>query len=146
LGVLAKALHVPYRLVSSMEELQVAIQDLSQCNRIFIDTPSIPVKDQNAIKSLGHLLSAAPGANIHYVISCVSRDLETYEQSRLYLKLRPNSLMFSRMDESFSFGSIYSISSRLGIPVTIFLSGKKVTGDWESATAERLAASILNIV
>jgi flagellar biosynthesis protein FlhF len=146
LNVLAKALHVPYRQVSSREELQVAIQDLSQCNRIFIDTPSVSVRDLNALKQLSEIVSAAPGANVHYVISCVTRDLETYEQSRIYLKLNPNSLMFSRMDEAFSFGSIYSISSRLGIPVTVFLSGKKVTGDWELATAERLAASILNIV
>jgi flagellar biosynthesis GTPase FlhF len=50
------------------------------------------------------------------------------------------------MDETFSFGSIYSLSQRLRLPVAIFTTGKKVTEEWENASAERLTASILNIV
>ena len=146
LSIFAKALHVPYRTVASAEEMQVAIQDMSQCNRIFIDTPSVSLRDQNAIQRLAIILSAAPQAKRHLVLSSTTRDLETQEQARIYLQLKPESIMFTRMDETFSFGSIYSISSRLRLPVSIFSTGKKVTGDWEAATAERLTASILNIL
>ena len=146
LSIFAKALHVPYRVVASAEELQVAIQDMSQCNRIFIDTPSVSLRDQNAIQRLSNILSIAPQIKKHLVLSCTTRDFETQEQARVYSQLKPESILFSRMDETFSFGAIYSISSRLRLPVSIFSTGKKVTGDWEVATAERLTASILNIL
>lgn len=146
LTVFAKALHVPYRVVTSAEELQVAIQDMSQCNRIFIDTPSISVRDTNAIRRIGSLFAGVPSIRIHLVLSCTTRDLETQEQARAFSALKPESILFTRMDETFSFGSIYSISSRLKLPVSVFSTGKKVTGEWETATAERLTASILNIL
>jgi flagellar biosynthesis protein FlhF len=146
LSVFTKALHVPYRVVSTAEELQVAIQDMSQCNRIFIDTPSVSLRDQNGIACLAEVLMVVPQLNTHLVLSCTTRDLETYEQVRLYSRLEPTSILFTRMDESFSHGLIYSVSSRSGLPVSVFSTGRKVTGDWESATAERLTASILNIL
>lgn len=146
LTVFTKALHVPYRVVNSAEELQVAIQDMSQCNRIFIDTPSVSLRDPNGIRKLSKIINSIPQIKIHLVLSCTTRDLETQEQARIYSQLQPESILFSRMDEAFSFGSIYSISSRLRLPVSIFSTGKKVTGEWEAATAERLTASILNIL
>ena len=146
LTIFAKALHVPYRAVTSTEELLVALQDMSQCNRIFIDTPSVSIRDQNAIQKIANILSAAPRIKIHLVLSCTTRDLENQEQAKFYSRLNPKNILFTRMDEAFSFGSIYSISGRLKLPVAIFSTGKKVTGDWEPATAERLTASILNIL
>ncbi len=146
LSIFSKALHVPYRVVTSAEELQVAIQDMSQCNRIFIDTPSISLRDQGSIQRLSGILSSTPQIKKHLVLSCTTRDLETQEQARIYSQLKPESILFSRMDETFSFGAIYSISSRLRLPVSIFSTGRKVTGEWETATAERLTASILNIL
>ncbi len=146
LSIFTKALHVPYRVVASAEEMQVAVQDMSQCNRIFIDTPSIPLKDQNGMQRLSNIVTAIPNVKKHLVLSSTTRDFETQEQARLYSVLKPESILFTRVDETFSFGSIYSISSRLRLPVSIFSTGKKVTGDWEAATAERLTASILNIL
>jgi flagellar biosynthesis protein FlhF len=146
LSVFAKALHIPYRVVSTGEELQVAIQDMSQCNRIFVDTPAVSLRDQNGISCLSEILMVVPNLNVHLVLSCTTRDLETFEQVRLYSKLHPASLLFTRMDEAFSHGLIYSVSNRTGIPVSVFSNGRKVTGDWESATPERLTASILNIL
>jgi flagellar biosynthesis protein FlhF len=146
LSVFTKALHVPYRVVSTAEELAVAIQDMSQCNRIFIDTPSVSLRDMNGISCLSEVLLAIPQLNVHLVLSCTTRDFETYEQVRQYSKLHPRSILFTRMDEAFSHGLIYSVSSRTNLPVSVFSTGRKVTGDWESATPERLTASILNIL
>jgi flagellar biosynthesis protein FlhF len=144
--VFAKALHVPYRLVNDRDELQVAIQDMSQCNRIFIDTPGISSRDQNAIRHLQNILSFNARVRVQMVVSSTTRDLELHEQAKAYAILNPESLMFTRLDEAFSFGAIYSLSNRLRLPVSVFSTGKKVTADWENATAERLTASILNIL
>ena len=143
--VFAKALHVPYRAVMSVDELQVAIQDMSQCQRIFIDTPGVSSKDAASIRKLQNLLAAVSGLKAELVVSSTTRDLELREQGKAFSAMNPESIMFSRLDEAYSFGCIYSLSNRLGIPVSVFSTGRKVTEQWENATAERLTASILNI-
>lgn len=146
LTLFSKALHVPYRLVSNSEELMVAIQDMAQCGRIFIDTPGISPKDIAAIKRLQLILKSVSQIRIELVVSSTTRDLELHEQGKAYAAFNPESLLFTRLDETYSFGSIYSLSHRLRLPVSVFSTGKKVTEQWENASAERLTASILNIL
>jgi flagellar biosynthesis protein FlhF len=146
LVIFAKALHVPYRAVSSQEELSVAIQDMSQCNRLFIDTPGVSPRDAGQIRKLASIFEGLRGVRINLVVSATTRDQESREQGKGFGTLRPASLMFTRLDECFSFGAIYSLSQQLGLPVSVFSNGKKVTEQWENASAERLTASILNIL
>jgi flagellar biosynthesis protein FlhF len=146
LVIFAKALHVPYRSVSSQEELSVAIQDMSQCNRLFIDTPGVSPREAGQIRKLASIFEGIRGVRIHLVVSATTRDQESREQGKGFGTLRPVSLMFTRLDECFSFGGIYSLSQQLGLPVSVFSSGRKVTEQWENASAERLTASILNIL
>ncbi|NDG85701.1 MAG: hypothetical protein EBX52_11790, partial [Proteobacteria bacterium] len=146
LAILAKALHVPYRNAAGTDELQVAIQDLSQCDRIFIDTPGISCRDVGSIRNLAGLLSGIKGIKVNLVLNATTRDAELRENTRAFMELKPASLMFTRLDETFGLGCIFSVSQHLGIPVSIFSNGRRVTEQWESATGERLAASILNIL
>ncbi len=146
LVVFAKALHVPYRAVSSIDELAVAIQDMSQTSRIFIDTPGLSPKDINGIRRLRNMLQAVANIKVELVVCATTRDLEIHEQGKAFSEVNPESLIFTRLDETYSFGSIYSLSSRLHLPVSVFSTGRKVTEEWENASAERLTASILNIL
>ena len=144
--VFAKALHVPYRQVTNSDELITAIQDMSQCGRIFIDTPGVSPKDQAAIKKLQIILKSVSQIRVELVVSATTRDLELHEQGKAFAGFNPESLQFTRLDEAYSFGSIYSLSHRLRLPVSVFSTGRKVTEQWENASAERLTASILNIL
>jgi flagellar biosynthesis protein FlhF len=146
LVILAKALHIPYRPVSSAEELQVAIQDMSQCSRLFIDTPGIPVRDLSSIRKLASILSNQAGLQVSLVSNANVRDRELREAAKSFSELKPANLMFTRLDEALSLGGVYSLSQYLNLPVSVFSNGKKVTENWENASAERLAAAILNIL
>ena len=150
LVVFAKAVHVPYRLVQNAEELTTALQDLSQCQFVFIDTPGISPRDHQSLDKLQKIIRAnslgESRIRIEFVISSTTRDLELHEQAKAFTVLKPESLMFTKLDEAYSYGVIYSLSKKLNLPVSVFSTGKKVTQDWENATAERLTASILNII
>ena len=137
--------------MSSADELQVALQDMSQCQRVMIDTQGVSARDVNSIRKLHQIIGVqAKGSlakiKIQLVLACTTRDLELHEQAKAFSILNPDSLMFTRLDETYSFGAIYSLSNRLRLPVSVFSTGRKVTEEWENATAERLTASILNIL
>jgi flagellar biosynthesis protein FlhF len=146
LAILAKALHVPYRSVVNSDELQVAIQDLSQCDRLFIDTPGVSCRDGGSLRKLSGILNSIKGVRVNLVVNATTRDGELRESARAFGELGPKALMFTRLDETFGLGSVYSLSQHLGLPVSIFSNGRRVTEHWENASAERLAASILNIL
>jgi flagellar biosynthesis protein FlhF len=146
LVILAKALHVPYRSVSSSEELNVAIQDMSQCSRLFIDTPGIPTRDLASVRRLGSILANHASIHVNLVANSTIRDQELRETAKTYKELSPRALMFTRLDEAFTLGSVYSLSQHLSLPVSVFANGRKVTENWENASAERLTAAILNIL
>jgi flagellar biosynthesis protein FlhF len=119
---------------------------MSQCSRIFVDTPGISIRDGASLKQLQALLRGVPKGRIHLVMSASTRDIEAREQAKAFAGMGASSLMFTRLDEVLSYGGIYSLSGRLGLPVSVFSTGRKVTEQWENATAERLTASILNIL
>ncbi len=146
LVILAKALHVPYRAVSSIEELSVAIQDMSQCSSIFKDTPGVSQRDLVSIRKLLMILSGQSAIRVSLVANATVRDQELRETAKTFRELNPRSLMFTRLDESFTLGSVYSLSQHLSLPVSVFANGRKVTENWENASAERLTAAILNIL
>jgi flagellar biosynthesis protein FlhF len=146
LAILAKALHVPYRNVVNSDELQVAVQDLSQCDRLFIDTPGVSCRDSSSLRKLSGMINSIKGVRVNLVANATTRDAELRESARAFGELGPKALMFTRLDETFGLGSIYSLSQHLGLPVSIFSNGRRVTEQWENASAERLAASILNIL
>jgi flagellar biosynthesis protein FlhF len=50
----------------------------------------------------------------------------------------PSRLIFTRMDETLSFGAIISESVRTGKPISFLASGQEVPEDLEPATAGRL--------
>ena len=146
LQIFSKAIHVPYRLVRDADEFAMALQDLGQSQWIFIDTPGVSPRDLVNIQKLKNLLIQDQRIRTQVVLSGTTRELEMSEQGKAFLSFRPESLMFSKLDETYSYGSIYSMSKKMKLPVSVFSTGKKVTEDWENATAERLTASILNIL
>src|SRR5690606_36186026 len=112
-----------------IDELQVAIQDMSLCNRILIDTPAISPKDPHTLTRVKALLNGVPNVRIQAVLSAITRDLEQQEQARTLQALNPETIIFTRLDESFSPGVVFSVSNRLQVPMSIFSKGKKVTED-----------------
>lgn len=146
LSVFSKAVHVPYRLVNTENELVLALQDLSQCGWIFIDTPGISYKDKAALNRLTQFLKSDHRIRVELVLNSITRDFELGEQGKAFQSLKPESLIFTRLDEASTQGNIFTLSKNLKTPLSVFSSGKKVTEDWENATSERLTASILNLI
>jgi flagellar biosynthesis protein FlhF len=53
-------------------------------------------------------------------------------------------LIFTRMDETSSFGMILNEASRTGKPVSFFANGQRIPEDIEEATPARITGLVLN--
>ncbi len=145
LATYAKILNVPFRSVSTIEDLKVAIQDFENLDLILLDTTGCSQRDPNSLKEMGALLQGVPEIKTHLVLSATTRDAELYDMANRFSILHPQGITVSKLDEATSYGSIYNLSQKMKIPLLYFTTGQRVPEDIEDATPERVAALILDI-
>jgi flagellar biosynthesis protein FlhF len=57
--------------------------------------------------------------------------------------LRPQHLLFTKLDETGSYGPILSEAARTGKPLSFFTNGQRIPEDLETASRERLMDLVL---
>jgi flagellar biosynthesis protein FlhF len=106
---------------------------------ILVDTAGISPDDKEAMEGLQKMLSAFPGIEKHLCLSSTTRDMELDETVRRFERYSIDKLIFTRLDESRTFGSIINVLLRNNLPLSYLTSGQHVTGELETATAGRLS-------
>jgi flagellar biosynthesis protein FlhF len=106
---------------------------------ILVDTAGVSPNDNAAMEQLQELLAACPGIEKHLCLSSTTRDRELDETVRRFERYAIDKLIFTRLDESLTFGSIINVLLRNKLPLSFLASGQRVLGDLELATADRLS-------
>ena len=141
----AKILNVPFRSASNAEDLSLAVQDFKGLDVVIIDTTGRSQKETESLKEMEQLLHSITGVRTYLALSVATRDAELYEMGRRFSIFRPEGLILAKLDEALMYGSIYNISQRLKLPLSLFTTGQKVPDDIEEAAKERVAALILDL-
>jgi len=145
LGTYAKILNVPFRSVSTQEELKAALLDFQSLNLVLVDTTGRSQRDPGSLKEMQAMLSSVPNLRTHLVLSVITRDSELYDMATRFSIFRPQGLIMSKLDEATIFGSIYNVSQKVKLPLLYFTTGQRVPEDIEEASRERVASLILNL-
>jgi len=141
----AKILNLPFRSVANELELKHAVSDFKNLDLVILDTTGRSQKEVESLIEMQKLIHSQSNVKTYLTLSVAIRDAELHEMGKKFGIFRPEGLIFSKLDEALSYGSIYNLSHRLKLPVHYFTTGQKVPDDLESATPERLAALILDI-
>ena len=141
----AKILNVPFRSAANADELKLAVQDFKSLDVLLIDTTGRSQKETESLKEMEQLLHSVAGMRTYLALSVATRDAELYEMGRRFSIFRPEGLILSKLDEALMYGSIYNISQRLKLPLSLFTTGQKVPDDIEEAAKERVAALVLDL-
>lgn len=145
LATYAKLLGVPFRSVATVDDLPFALKDLQVCDAILIDTAGLSQRDQSGIDRLLQWTQALPPHHVHLVLSSTTREAELTDMGKRFSKFKPESLMFTKLDEAIVFGTLFQMPQRLKLPVSFFTTGQNVPDDLETATPERVVALVLDI-
>jgi flagellar biosynthesis protein FlhF len=110
---------------------------------ILIDTPGLCHSELAASEDLAALLASHPAVDTHLVLPASMRASDMRRLSEQYDIFRPRKLLFTRLDETETFGPILSRSVRLGRPVSFLTRGQRIPEDLEPATSDLLLDLIL---
>jgi flagellar biosynthesis protein FlhF len=82
---------------------------------------------------------------VHLVLAATMKQRDLDENMKAYRSLSPESLLFTKLDESWSYGEILNCSVGARAPLSYFTTGQKVPEDLEPATKERVVERLFRL-
>ena len=130
---------MPMEIASTPEELAAAIRAHADKQLIFIDTAGRNPRDRNKILEMKSFLEVNPDIETHLCLSATTRDRELTQAVTRFGALPISRLLFTKLDESMSFGCIVNTHLQNKLPLSYFTTGQRVPEDIETATPQRVA-------
>jgi len=140
----AAILGVGFQFLETVTALAQTIEENRGKDLILIDTPGFAFPDMDMADGLGHFLATRDDLDTQLVLpaSMKSGDLSrVVEQFGIF---RPHRLLFTKLDETGSFGPILQEASRSGRPLSFFTTGQRIPEDLEAAAKGRLLELVLS--
>jgi len=139
----SRIMGVPVEVASTPAELEAAIELHSDKELILIDTAGRSHKDNEKIEELKGFLESRFAMEIHLCLAATTRDRELQEVVERFGVLPISRVIFTKLDESESYGTIVNAHLRTKFPLSYFTTGQRVPEDLEIATPGRLAGLVL---
>lgn len=134
----ARIIGLPLETALNVAELKQAIKKFSHTDVILIDTPGISPADQNQILELKSLLENIPKLHTHLVMSAATKEKDMMAMAQALKSIGSPQLVFTRIDESSTFGNIINVLIRTGLPLSFLSRGRKVPDDIEVGSVRKL--------
>jgi len=145
LRVYANILDVPLVVAPSPADVPAAMTRLRDagCELVLIDTAGRSQRDTRRIDELRQFLDAAGPLETHLVLAGNAAESAAWETVRHFSPLRPQRVIFTKLDEAVGLGLILNILTNVGLRVSYVTTGQSVPNDLEVGHAARIADMIL---
>jgi flagellar biosynthesis protein FlhF len=139
----SRIMGLPLEVASTPKELEKAISLHSDKDLILIDTVGRSPKDYETIENLKEMLSVPFSIETHLCVAATTRERELRSIVESFSVLPISRLLFTKLDESFSFGAIINLQLEKKLPLSFFTKGQRVPEDIEPATGKKVAELVL---
>jgi flagellar biosynthesis protein FlhF len=136
-------LGVGFQLVETVAALAQAIEENRGKELIFLDTPGLGTAEMANYSALAQFLSTREDIDTQLAVSCSMKSADLSRVADGFEMFRPQRIIFTKVDETASFGTILNESVRTGKPLSFFATGQRIPEDLEAATKSRVAQFIL---
>jgi flagellar biosynthesis protein FlhF len=130
LGAGFQALETVGALAQALEEPRKGL--------ILIDTPGYGARDMDRAIDLARFLSTRSGISTHLVLTASTKSADLLRVVNRFEIFRPSSLLFTRLDETDSFGTALSAAAHFAKPLSFLGTGQEIPDDLEPATHDRI--------
>ena len=142
----AAILGVGFQDVGTVAALAQALEELRQKDLILIDTPGLSRIEMDDARELARFLSDHPAIDTHLVLPASMRSTDLQRMADQYEIFGPRKLLFTKLDETDTFGPIMNQSARTGKAVSFLSGGRQIPEDLQPARADVIINLILNTV
>ena len=139
----ARALGVPFASARSVRQLHEGLRRQSRANLVLIDMPGVGPDDVSSARELHQCLQEESEMVTHVVLPANARDRDLRGILHRVKDLPSLHLLFTKLDETESCGTIFDLAHHSGVPLSYWGVGQRVPEDIEAASSDRLAEFLM---
>ena len=139
----AAILGIGCQIVETPANLAQAIEEHKNKNLILIDTPGLSRIEMDEFADWWEFLASYPGVDTHLVLPVSMRANDMKRIAGHYAVCNPGKLLFTRLDETGTFGPIVNQAIAMNKPVSFLSQGQRIPEDLEAASTDRILDLVL---
>jgi flagellar biosynthesis protein FlhF len=133
----------PLRVVSGGEDLREAVQAMSNCEFLLIDTAGRSPNDALKLNELKGILATIEPDEVHLVLAATASQQCLELAISRFGEVRVDKLIFTKLDEAANVGIILNVVRKVNKSLSYLTTGQDVPDDIEVGHGRRLARLIL---
>lgn len=139
----AEIMNIPFKVVITLKEMELAVEDLKDCDVILIDTTGRSSKNAMQLSELRAFTQKVNPDHVMLVISGTTknRDIEIILEG--YKELLYEKLIITKLDETSAYGCIFNIINISKKPIAYITTGQNVPDDIKIPRKEEIKKLIL---
>jgi flagellar biosynthesis protein FlhF len=142
LKIYAEILGLPLEVVMAPHELKAAVNRFRLYDAVLIDTAGRPSKNKMGIAELKGFMETVAPLETYLVLSCTTKARDQYQIIEDYKSLNYTQLIFTKTDETDTYGSILNVAYETKLPIAFITNGQSVPDDIRPGDPGELARMI----
>ena len=137
--ILGSHLEVTY----SPDEVTQALNKHKEAHLILFDTAGTSQRNMPQMTTLAGIVDAAQPTEVHLVLSATTKFSDAVDIIEHFQAVKPTRLIFSKIDEATTYGTILNSVSKFNIPISYLTVGQNVPEDIEFARQDRIVKLLM---
>jgi len=133
---------MPMEVVYRPSEMNEAITRFSDKDTVFVDTVGRSQRSKKELAELAEFIAAADPDETHLVLTASTGYKTALDIVERFAVVKPNRLLFSKLDEAVTLGPILSIIRHQGLPVSYVTTGQAVPDDIVAVEPTQLVSMV----
>ena len=139
----AKILGVPIEVIFDEEGFVSVLNAHPEADLVLLDTAGRAQRDRKSLEAFEELYGAFAPDAVHLVLAANMKYRDMLDVVEHIPKVPISHLIFTKLDETVSYGAIFNVQQVLGCPVSFLTAGQNVPNDIETATGRRVAELLM---
>lgn len=139
----ADIMNIPFKVVLTIKEMEAAVESMSNCDVILVDTTGRSSKNAMQISELRAFIEKVNTNNVNLVMSCTTKNRDIGVILEGYKPLNYSNIMITKLDETSTYGSILNICEGSKKPISFVTTGQNVPDDIKFMTSKEITNLVL---
>ena len=142
----ANILDTPLTVIYSSEEMNAAIERVKDYDLVLVDTAGFSYKNEDQRKDMRNLIESLDDKyekDVYLVLSATTKYRDLMEIVDKYHEISDYKIIFTKLDETSSYGSLLNIRMYSGADVSYVTTGQNVPDDIEIFQSQKIVKQLL---
>ncbi len=139
----ANIIGLPLHVALTPAQMQRAVDQLSGCDVILVDTAGRSQNDELRIDELRQFIDASGAHEVHLVLSSTASEKVLLREAEAFSRVGVHKIVLTKLDEAVSFGMLINVMRTVGKELSFVTTGQEVPDHIEAGRPHKLADLIL---